>query len=160
MRISRYRYRYGQLGQQGTPIAIAHCAPSLPAPMRFLHPPCRIPHVLSAIEVPGAWGGHQPVAIEGRRHNYTICYLLNSTPSKIEETSCALRDQRGQRRQYWPPFAPWVQGGAGLGWVWSGGSNLAPGPLGSVAGGPDRHRGWLLCPLPLLRTGGCLPAGG
>jgi hypothetical protein len=35
-----------------------------------------------------------------------------------------------------------------LGWVWSGGSNLAPapGPLGSVAGDPDRHRGWLLCP--------------
>jgi hypothetical protein len=23
---------------------------------------------------------------------------------------------------------------------------LAPGPLGSVAGDPDRHRGWLLCP--------------
>jgi hypothetical protein len=33
-----------------------------------------------------------------------------------------------------------------MGWVWSGGSNLAPGPLGSVAGDPDRHRGWLLCP--------------
>jgi hypothetical protein len=30
--------------------------------------------------------------------------------------------------------------------VWSGGSNLTPGPLGSVAGDPDRHRGWLLCP--------------
>ena len=30
--------------------------------------------------------------------------------------------------------------------MWSGGSNLAPGPLGSVAGDPDRHRGWLLCP--------------
>jgi hypothetical protein len=23
---------------------------------------------------------------------------------------------------------------------------LAPGPLGPVAGDPDRHRGWLLCP--------------
>ena len=23
---------------------------------------------------------------------------------------------------------------------------MAPGPLGSVAGDPDRHRGWLLCP--------------
>jgi hypothetical protein len=38
-------------------------------------------------------------------------------------------------------------GGAG-GLCWAGcglgGSNLAPGPpLGSVAGGPDRHRGWL-----------------
>jgi hypothetical protein len=31
--------------------------------------------------------------------------------------------------------------------VWSGGSNLAPGPLGSVAGGP----------LPLPRAGGCRP---
>ena len=30
--------------------------------------------------------------------------------------------------------------------MWSGGANLAPGPLGSVAGDPDRHRGWLLCP--------------
>jgi hypothetical protein len=54
-----------------------------------------------------------------------------------------LRDQRSQGPRYWPPLAPWVQGGAGLGWVWSGGSNLAPGPLGSVAGDPDRHRGWL-----------------
>jgi hypothetical protein len=44
-----------------------------------------------------------------------------------------LRDQR-------------VQGGAGMGWMWSGGGNLAPGPLGSVAGDPDRHRGWLICP--------------
>jgi hypothetical protein len=34
-----------------------------------------------------------------------------------------------------------------MGWVWSGGRpNLASGPLGSVAGDPDRHRGWLLCP--------------
>jgi hypothetical protein len=41
-----------------------------------------------------------------------------------------------------------------LGWAWSGGSNLAPGPLGSVAGDPDRHRGWLLCPSPVPRAGG------
>jgi hypothetical protein len=33
-----------------------------------------------------------------------------------------------------------------MGWVLSGGSNLAPGPLGSVAGDPDRPRGGLLCP--------------
>jgi hypothetical protein len=33
-----------------------------------------------------------------------------------------------------------------MGWVWSEGSNLAPGPLGSVAGDPDRHRGWLIFP--------------
>jgi hypothetical protein len=57
-----------------------------------------------------------------------------------------LRDQRGQGPRIWPPFAPWVQVGAGMGWLWSGGSNFAPGPLGSVAGDPDRHRGWLLCP--------------
>jgi hypothetical protein len=44
-----------------------------------------------------------------------------------------------------------------LGWVWSGGSNLAPGPLGSVwpvTGGPDRHRGWLLCPSSVLAAAG------
>jgi hypothetical protein len=35
-----------------------------------------------------------------------------------------------------------------MGWLWSGGYNLTPGPLGSVAGDPNRHRGWL------LRTGG------
>jgi hypothetical protein len=53
-----------------------------------------------------------------------------------QPTSCAIRGARARggdigRRS---PFAPWVQQGAGLGWVWSGGSNLAPGPLGSVAG--------------------------
>jgi hypothetical protein len=62
--------------------------------------------------------------------------------------------------KYWPPFAPWVQVGAGVGWVCSGGSNLAPGRwvLGLVAGDPDRHRGWLLCPssVPVRR----LPAAG
>jgi hypothetical protein len=26
-----------------------------------------------------------------------------------------LRDQRSQGPRYWPPFAPWVQGGAGMG---------------------------------------------
>jgi hypothetical protein len=35
------------------------------------------------------------------------------------------------------PGGSWFAGS--LGWVWSGGSNLAPGPLGSVAGDPDRH---------------------
>jgi hypothetical protein len=59
-------------------------------------------------------------------------------------TSCAIKEARG--RNFTPPGTLWVQGGAGLGWVWSGGSNLAPVPLGSVAGDPDRHRGWLLCP--------------
>jgi hypothetical protein len=54
--------------------------------------------------------------------------------------------------KFWPPFAPWVQGGAGMGWVCSGGPNLAPGPLGLVAGDPDRHRGWLLCPSSVPRV--------
>jgi hypothetical protein len=31
---------------------------------------------------------------------------------------------------------------------------LAPGPLGSVAGDPDRHRGWLLCPSPVPAAAG------
>jgi hypothetical protein len=35
-----------------------------------------------------------------------------------------------------------------MGWVFFGGSNLAPVPLGLVAGDPNRHRGWLLCPCP------------
>jgi hypothetical protein len=43
--------------------------------------------------------------------------------------------------------------------VWSGGSNLAPGPLGSVAGDPERHRGWLLCvpPVPAAGSRGLRP---
>jgi hypothetical protein len=68
--------------------------------------------------------------------------------------------------KYWPPFAPWVQGGAGMGWVCSGGSNLAPVPLGSVAGDPvtptprpahargTRDQGWLLCPSPMPAAAG------
>jgi hypothetical protein len=35
-----------------------------------------------------------------------------------------VRDHGGQGAKYWPPFVPWVQRGAGLGWVWSGGSTL------------------------------------
>jgi hypothetical protein len=47
--------------------------------------------------------------------------------------------------------------GPGRSWAGLGvvrGSNLAPGPLGSVAGGPDRHRGWLLCPSSIPAAGG------
>jgi hypothetical protein len=65
-----------------------------------------------------------------------------------------LRDHGSQGANYWPPFVPWGHRGAGLGWVWTGGSNWAPGPLGSVAGDPDRHRGWLLCLPPVPVTGG------
>jgi hypothetical protein len=89
----------------------------------------------------------------------------------MQRTSCAIKEARS--RNFTPPGtlwecrcptymeALWVQGGAGLGWVWSGGSNLAAGPLGSVAGDPDRHRAPGLAPLPLLRTPYWrLPAGG
>jgi hypothetical protein len=74
----------------------------------------------------------------------------------FSQTSCAISDQRSQGARYWPPFAPWVQCpvrswvglGAGCG---PGGPTwpLGAGPLGSVAGGPDRHRGWLPCPSPV-----------
>jgi hypothetical protein len=70
-----------------------------------------------------------------------------------------LGDQPGQLYEI---LAPWVQGGAGMGWMCSRGSNLAPGPLGSVAGDgdPDWRRGW---PLPCLSSvpaaGGWRPGG-
>jgi hypothetical protein len=53
--------------------------------------------------------------------------------------------QPGQLYEILAPVRPragpgWVEVG-GMGWVCSGGSNLAPGPLGLVAGDPDRHRG-------------------
>jgi hypothetical protein len=51
--------------------------------------------------------------------------------------------------KYWPPFASWVQGGAEMDWVCSEGSNLAPVPLGLVAGDPDRHQDRHLCPSPV-----------
>jgi hypothetical protein len=54
------------------------------------------------------------------------------------------------------PLGP-VQVGAVMGWVWSGGSNLAPGPLGPVVGDPDRHRAPGLAPRPLLRTSSWRP---
>jgi hypothetical protein len=71
-----------------------------------------------------------------------------------------VRDHGGQGAKYWPPFVPWVQRGAGLGWVWSGGSTLVAlgrcgvrwpvTPTGTGGGGvaplPPRHRtgtgGW------------------
>jgi hypothetical protein len=75
--------------------------------------------------------------------------------SARSEEPAGARSHEGQR--CWPPFgAPWVQGGAGLGWVWSGGFRVQRSTwprgrwwlVGSVAGGPDRHRGWHLCPSP------------
>jgi hypothetical protein len=79
--------------------------------------------------------------------------ILSPHQTRIHDAADQLRDQRGQGPRIWPPFAPWLPrtrgelGWAGCGpWSGSGGSNLAPGPLGSVAGDADRHRGWLLCP--------------
>jgi hypothetical protein len=98
---------------------------------------------------------------------------------QLRDQRSAISDQRGQPGQQGPgpgpgprigtrarrpPVAPpepsgyglWVhgRGRAGASWMWSGGSNLAAGPLGSVAGDPDRHRGLaplssLLCPSPV-----------
>jgi hypothetical protein len=79
--------------------------------------------------------------------------LRTGTGAKGEGwTSCAIKEARSGN--FTPPGTIWVQGGAGLGWVWSRGANLAPGPLGSVAGDPDRHRGWLLCPSPVPAAAG------
>jgi hypothetical protein len=84
-------------------------------------------------------------------------WLLSTGPrSPPPPTSCAIKEARSEKIA--PPGTLWFQGGAGLGWVCSGGSNLAPRPLGSVA--VDRHRGSGLAPLPLLRTGGCRPGAG
>jgi hypothetical protein len=77
----------------------------------------------------------------------------------VRRPSDQLRDQGGQERKFYPTGTTWVQGGAGLGWVWSGGSNLAPGPLGSVAGHPVTPTGTgagSSAPPPYRR----LPAGG
>jgi hypothetical protein len=61
-------------------------------------------------------------------------------------TSCAIRGARGGDIGHRSPPGSSEE----LGWTgWMGvvrGSNLDSGPLGSVAGDPDRHRGWLLCP--------------
>jgi hypothetical protein len=65
-----------------------------------------------------------------------------------------LRDHGGQGAKPWSAFVPWVQGGLGWAGCGPGGGNLAPGPLGSVAGGPDRRRGWLLCLSPVPAAGG------
>jgi hypothetical protein len=57
-----------------------------------------------------------------------------------------------------PPIAPHRGARLGWVWVWYGGPNWPPGPLGSVAGdGPDRHRGWLwllVCPSSVPAAGG------
>jgi hypothetical protein len=89
---------------------------------------------------------------------------LTCSLARVQRRRAAKRSQtaqrklapEGQRRRHWQPFVPRTPSGAAVGWAWPGGGNLAPGPLGSVAGDPDRHRGWILCPS-LLRTCGCRP---
>ena len=66
-------------------------------------------------------------------------------------SSQEIRPPRG--RIFWPPFASWVQGGPKTGWRWSRGSKLVTGPLGSVAGEPDRRQRQLLCLLPVQVAG-------
>jgi hypothetical protein len=69
--------------------------------------------------------------------------------SGSRETSCAIRGARGGDIGHRsPPGSSEELGWAGCG---PGGPTCGPGgpacgPLGSVAGDPDRHRGWLLCP--------------
>jgi hypothetical protein len=67
------------------------------------------------------------------------------------QSSRANREARG--RNFTPPSPPWVQWAAGMGWRWSRGSNLVAGPLGSVAGEPDRRQRQLLCVLSVQVAG-------
>jgi hypothetical protein len=52
----------------------------------------------------------------------------------------AARSEGEQGRTFTPPSPPWAQWAPGIGWRWSRGSNLVTGPLGSVAGEPDRRQ--------------------
>ena len=65
----------------------------------------------------------------------------------------AARSEGEQGRNFTPPSPPWAQWAAGMGWRWSRGSNLVTGPLGSVAGEPDRRQRQLLCLLPVQVAG-------
>jgi hypothetical protein len=58
-------------------------------------------HVLKTIKHPA---GVLDLAKLGRKHapEQVIGFVLL-------ERNHQLRDQRGQRRRYWPPFAPWIQ---------------------------------------------------
>jgi hypothetical protein len=54
--------------------------------------------------------------------------LALAHPKKANNSTIdQLHDQRDQGPRIRPPFAPWVQGGAGVGWMWSGGPTW---PLG------------------------------
>jgi hypothetical protein len=94
----------------------------------------------------------------------THCSALRPSVSPqyyTQLTSCAIRGARccgiGHRS---PPGGSW--GVTGVGWVCSGspgsglrGVQLGPWAAGfSVAGGPGRYRGWLLCPSPVPAAAG------
>jgi hypothetical protein len=65
----------------------------------------------------------------------------------------AARSEGEQGRTVTPPSPPWAQWAPETGWRWSRGSNLVTGPLGSVAGEPDRRQRQLLCLLPVQVAG-------
>jgi hypothetical protein len=71
-------------------------------------------------------------------------------------SSRALRKQGGQGGEFHPTqlsvlHAPWAA--EMMGWRWSRGSKLVTGPLGWVAGEPDRRQRQLLCLLPVHAAG-------
>jgi hypothetical protein len=63
------------------------------------------------------------------------CTRLLASPEVPLRTSCAIRGARGGGIGHRSPPGSSEDLGWALGWVWSGGSNLAPGPLGSGFGG-------------------------
>jgi hypothetical protein len=77
--------------------------------------------------------------------------LRAATATPLLLSSCANREARGGN--FTPPSPPWVQWAAGMGWEWPRGSNLVTGPLGSVAGEPDRRQRQLLCLPPVQAAG-------
>jgi hypothetical protein len=98
--------------------------------------PCPVPRSRGADQRPGAARGKGKG--QGQGQDAAVCGI-------------------GRRSPLAPGFSEELGWGWALGWVWSVGSNLAPGPLGSVAGDPDRHRGWLLCPSSVPAAAGCRP---
>jgi hypothetical protein len=104
--------------------------------------------VREALRLASARGARAPRAL--RKHLRGL--LAAGCPASYADQ---LRDQRDQRRLYWPPFVPWVQGGGAR-----GGPGGPTWPLGRWGRGPASRPPRPapgLAPLPLLRTGGCRP---
>ena len=79
-----------------------------------------------------------------------MCILNRAPASPLRSPTRSGRQQGGS---FTPPSPLWVQWAAGMDWRWSRGSNLVTGPLGSVAGEPDRRQRQLLCLLPVQVAG-------